>query len=109
MKGGFLTAALLVGLLAAFAGSWPKPEPALASPARVAARTKARAPAVAKASASATFGGYPCSSGDCAEDKAGFRWAEQNVIRDPDSCSGRSPEFIEGCRVYARRHDPKLG
>jgi hypothetical protein len=109
MKGGFLTAVLLAGLLAAFAGSRHKPEPAPASPARVAARTKPRAPAAAKASAPVTFGGYPCSSGDCAEDKAGFRWAEQNAIRDPDSCSGRSPEFIEGCRVYARRHDPKLG
>ena len=49
-----------------------------------------------------TFGGYPCS-GDCAEDKAGYRWAEQNGITDPDDCTGNSGAFIEGCRVYARQ------
>ncbi len=49
------------------------------------------------------FGGYPCS-GDCTDDKAGYRWAEQNGITDPDSCTGNTGEFIEGCRVYARQH-----
>jgi hypothetical protein len=49
-----------------------------------------------------TFGGYPCS-GDCSDDKAGYRWAEQNGITDPDSCTGNTGAFIEGCRVYARQ------
>ena len=49
-----------------------------------------------------TFGGYPCN-GDCSEDKAGYRWAQQNGIRDPDDCTGNSGSFIEGCRVYARQ------
>lgn len=48
------------------------------------------------------FGGYPCI-GDCSDDKAGYRWAEQNGITDPDSCTGNTGEFIEGCRVYARQ------
>ena len=47
------------------------------------------------------FGGYPCS-GDCSDDKAGYRWAEQNGITDPDSCTGNTGAFIDGCRVYAR-------
>ena len=49
-----------------------------------------------------TFGGYPCI-GDCSEDKAGYRWAEQNGITDPDACTGNTGAFIEGCRVYARQ------
>jgi len=48
------------------------------------------------------FGGYPCI-GDCSDDKAGYRWAEQNGITDPDSCTGNTGTFIEGCRVYARQ------
>ena len=48
------------------------------------------------------FGGYPCR-GDCSEEKAGYRWAEQNGITDPDSCTGNTGAFIEGCRVYAQQ------
>lgn len=48
------------------------------------------------------FGGYPCV-GDCSTHETGYRWAEQNGVSDPDSCTGDSAEFIEGCRVYARR------
>lgn len=50
------------------------------------------------------FGGYACI-GDCSEDKAGYRWAEQNGITDPDACTGKSGSFIEGCRVYARQQN----
>jgi|KBSMisStandDraft_5_1062788.scaffolds.fasta_scaffold26362_1 hypothetical protein len=49
-----------------------------------------------------TFGGYPCNA-DCSEDQAGYRWAEEHGITDPDSCTGDSGNFIEGCRVYAQR------
>jgi hypothetical protein len=49
-----------------------------------------------------TFGEYPCP-GDCAEDKAGYDWAARNSISDPDSCTGMTGAFIEGCRVYAER------
>ena len=50
----------------------------------------------------AKFGGYPCST-DCSDDKAGYAWAERNGISDPDSCTGTTGAFIEGCRVYARK------
>ena len=53
-----------------------------------------------------TFGGYPCP-GDCAEDKAGYDWAARNSIDDPDSCTGMTAAFIEGCRVYAERRAPQ--
>jgi hypothetical protein len=48
------------------------------------------------------FGEYPCQ-GDCAADKAGYRWAAQNRISDPDDCTGDTAPFIEGCRVYAEQ------
>jgi hypothetical protein len=46
-----------------------------------------------------SFSGYPCGS-DCLKDEAGYRWASQNGINDPDNCTGDTWEFIEGCRVY---------
>lgn len=67
-------------------------------------RAPQRKPApVKQAQAAPSFGGYPCGSKDCAEDKAGFRWARDRGIADPDDCTGNSGPFIEGCRVYAQR------
>jgi hypothetical protein len=51
----------------------------------------------------ARFGRYPCATSDCAEDKAGYHWAQEHGVTDPDSCTGNSGAFIEGCRVYAAR------
>lgn len=48
------------------------------------------------------FGGYPCRA-DCADDKAGYAWAKNNAVTDPDDCTGKTGAFIEGCRVYARQ------
>ena len=59
-------------------------------------------PAPRKPTPAQKFGGYPCI-GDCSDDKAGYRWARQNGITDPDSCTGNTGSFIEGCRVYARQ------
>ena len=43
-------------------------------------------------------------SGDCTVDcsghDAGFAWAKENEIEDPDQCGGNSDSFIEGCRAY---------
>ena len=46
------------------------------------------------------FGGYPCI-GDCSGHEAGYDWAEENGIDDPDDCDGNSDSFIEGCQSYA--------
>jgi hypothetical protein len=47
-----------------------------------------------------TFKGYPCTV-DCSGHDAGYEWAEENSINDPDDCDGNSNSFIEGCQSYA--------
>ena len=46
-----------------------------------------------------TFHGYTCTD-DCSGHQAGYDWAEENSITDPDDCSGNSQSFIEGCQAY---------
>ena len=58
------------------------------------------APAAQQA-ASARFGGYPCDAASCPRYRAGFSWAAAREISDPDACTGKTWQFIEGCRVYA--------
>lgn len=47
-----------------------------------------------------TFRGYDCTV-DCSGHEAGYNWAEERGITDPDNCGGRSQSFIEGCIAYA--------
>jgi hypothetical protein len=47
-----------------------------------------------------SFDGNPCI-GDCSGHEAGYQWAEENGIDDPDNCGGNSNSFIEGCQSYA--------
>lgn len=47
-----------------------------------------------------TFMGYNCTV-DCSGHEAGYEWAEENEITDPDECDGNSDSFIEGCQAYA--------
>ena len=47
-----------------------------------------------------TFGGYACTD-DCSGHEAGYEWAEEQGISDPDECGGDSISFEEGCRAYA--------
>jgi len=111
VKDWIAVALLAVWALAFFALRLPAQQSVQASrdapPVQHAARVDPRrsAPASQAPAAAPSFGGYPCVSGDCAEDKAGFRWAQANAIADPDECAGNSGAFIEGCRVYARRND----
>jgi hypothetical protein len=49
---------------------------------------------------SPTFMGYSCTD-DCSGHEAGYNWAEENGIDDPDDCGGNSDSFIEGCQAYA--------
>ena len=46
------------------------------------------------------FRGYPCTE-DCSGHEAGYEWAEENEIENPDDCGGNSDSFIEGCQSYA--------
>ncbi len=94
-----LAAASLVFVTPAFAADL-QPEQLLRGPDLQ--KDDPKPPAAARQTAApATFGRYPCATTDCAEDKAGYRWAQQHGVTDPDSCTGNSGNFIEGCRVYA--------
>lgn len=38
---------------------------------------------------------------DCSGHDAGYEWASDKGIDDPDDCGGNSDSFIEGCQAYA--------
>ncbi len=49
-----------------------------------------------------TFAGQGCTQ-DCSGHEAGYAWAEEKGITDPDNCGGKSWSFIEGCKAYAEQ------
>ena len=49
------------------------------------------------------FHGQPCTV-DCSGHEAGYQWAEDHDITDPEDCGGNSQSFIEGCQSYAGEH-----
>lgn len=53
--------------------------------------------------ASEYFHGHRCTV-DCSGHEAGYEWAEQHDIHDPDNCGGNSESFVEGCRIYAEEN-----
>lgn len=58
--------------------------------------------------ASAQYSGqYGCTQ-DCSGHNAGYAWAEQNDIVDPDDCGGNSQSFIEGCQDYAEARQQEI-
>lgn len=50
-----------------------------------------------------TYAGYGCTV-DCGGHEAGYQWAAENGITDPDNCGGNSWSFVEGCRAYAEEN-----
>ena len=46
-----------------------------------------------------TAGSSDCTD-DCSGHEAGFEYAKENEIADPDDCGGNSESFIAGCREY---------
>ena len=57
---------------------------------------------IAAPAAAQYSGQYGCTD-DCSGHEAGYAWAEENGIDDPDDCGGRSQSFIEGCQDYAEQ------
>lgn len=51
-------------------------------------------------SSKGTFYGYECTQ-DCSGHQAGYKWAEEKGITNPNNCGGNSQSFIEGCCAYA--------
>lgn len=47
---------------------------------------------------------YQACTQDCSGHEAGYQWAENHDITDPDDCGGDSESFIEGCQSYANEH-----
>lgn len=52
---------------------------------------------------SGTFKGYKCTK-NCSGHEAGWDWAKEHGIDDPDACGGKSNSFVEGCLAYASEH-----
>lgn len=50
-----------------------------------------------------TYAGDGCTE-DCGGHEAGYAWAEEKGIADPDDCGGNSWSFVEGCQAYAEEH-----
>ena len=55
-----------------------------------------------------TFMGYNCTD-DCSGHEAGYEWAEENGITDPNECGGNSWSFEEGCQAYAEEQSSAYG
>ena len=55
-----------------------------------------------------TFEGFECTQ-DCSGHQAGYEWAEEQGITNPDDCGGKSESFIEGCIAYAEQQDHSEG
>lgn len=49
------------------------------------------------------FSDYGCTQ-DCSGHEAGYDWAAEQGINDPDDCGGKSWSFEEGCRAYAEEN-----
>ena len=49
------------------------------------------------------FSDYGCTQ-DCSGHEAGYDWAAEQGIDDPDDCGGKSWSFEEGCRAYAEEN-----
>lgn len=47
---------------------------------------------------------YGCTD-DCSGHDAGWEWAEENGVTDPDDCGGKSMSFEEGCIAYAEQQE----
>lgn len=49
------------------------------------------------------FRGFGCL-GSCDGHEAGYAWAAEQSIADPQDCDGNSWSFIEGCAAWAIQH-----
>ena len=47
------------------------------------------------------FGGYHCTD-QCRKHAAGFQWARQTRVTNPERCLGATRSHVEGCRTYSR-------
>lgn len=55
-----------------------------------------------------TSDNWECTD-DCSGHEAGYEWASDNGISDPDDCGGKSESFIKGCEAYANEQQMEYG
>jgi hypothetical protein len=53
------------------------------------------------------FRGRSCIDG-CPDMKAGYKWAQEQDVRDPYQCLGRTRDFEQGCSAYALEAGAKM-
>ncbi|HEX4117957.1 MAG TPA: hypothetical protein VHX99_04080 [Rhizomicrobium sp.] len=52
------------------------------------------------------FHGWKCGGGDCSTHQAGYAWAAEHKIVNPQNCQGKSESFIEGCWAFTGAEGP---
>lgn len=95
-----LSAAFAVYALATQDSAPPKPPEVAALVPTVSQPSYTNSNIAAPATLPTTFMGYECTE-DCSGHEAGYEWAADEGVTDPDECGGRSDSFIEGCEAYA--------
>lgn len=96
-----IRSALSVLLLVALVGACGSQEPVQESQREdVAADARADAEADLSGTTYQEVAGTSACTEDCSGHDAGYEWAQENEITDPDDCDGTSDSFIEGCQAY---------
>lgn len=110
-KPGITLVAVLIGLAACSPGGKKASQPAAQTAAGETAAAKAADAGhtphpVAPIVDEDLFHGWKCGGGDCSTHQAGYAWAAQHEIVNPQNCQGKSESFIEGCWAYTGAEGP---
>lgn len=120
MRHAFILAMVLMGLAACSPGDNKASKPAAAAPSKSTLAKSALAKAadrghtphpVAPIVDEDLFHGWRCGAGDCSLHQAGYAWASQHKIVNPQDCQeqlekSKSESFIEGCWAYTGAEGP---
>ena len=93
---------VLIGLAACSPGGKKASQP----PAQAAAKSGQTPHPVGPVVDEDLFHGWKCGDGDCSLHQAGYAWAAQHKIVNPQNCEGKSESFIEGCWAYTGAEGP---
>ena len=115
MKHSVLFALAIIGLAACSPGEKKAAQPqagtAAATPATKAADSGHTPHPVSPIVDEDLFHGWKCGDGDCSSHQAGYAWAGQHKIVNPQDCQeklekSKSESFIEGCWAYTGAEGP---
>ena len=105
-----LTVAVLVGLAACSPGGKKASQPAQAAAAKAVNAGHTPRP-VGPIVDEDLFHGWKCGDGDCSSHQAGYAWAAEHRIVNPQDCQeklakSKSDSFIEGCWAFTGAQGP---